>query len=153
MPLLRTQFGGLNSDQFPNRLPEGAADKMLNVTLDKGDLKKRSGFAEYEDDVTGSADGVLNIFVARFANADVYVVCKCDDGKLWQRRVYASAASSFTEIATEVTHNANDRGWFFMWADRLHYFDRAGGSRWHPDHLTGDSKAYKAKQVSKVRPE
>lgn len=141
MAELRTQFRGLWTQPYPGRTPSGAADLALNVTIDDGDLAKREGFAEYEDDVNGSANAVRNMFVVPLGNGDVYVICKCADGKLWQRRAYATAASSFSELTTEWTHSSNDRGWSFLWADRWHYFDRIGGSRWNPD---ARAKAYRA---------
>jgi len=138
-----TRLKGLNTDLYPDRVPSGTADIVLNATVRNGIIRKRAGFAEFEDDVAGGA-GILNVFVAHFANAEVHVVCKCDDGKLYERQVYPTDDESFAELATECTHNASDAGWFFMWADRMHYFDRGGGSRWHPDHLTANDKAYKA---------
>lgn len=142
MPRFLTQFGGLNTDISPNHLPSGSADTAVNVVVEKGDLKKRSGFAEFEDDVTGAGDSVLGLWSVRFGDGDVYVIAKCDDGKLYQRKMYPADAGSFTEITTNQTHNANDIGWAFMWYDRWHYFDRGGGSRWNPDKNSGT--AYKA---------
>lgn len=141
MAELRTQFRGLWTEPYPGRTPSGAADLALNVTIDDGDLAKREGFAKYEADVNGSANAVRNIFVVPLGNGDVYVICKCADGKLWRRKAYATAASSFSELTTEWTHNSTDRGWGFTWADRWHYFDRIGGSRWNPD---ARAKAYRA---------
>ncbi len=137
---IRQQFGGINTDIEPVKLASGTADIALNVEVSRSSLRKRRGFAEFEDDVVADV-AILNMFQADFANGDVYIVCKCSDGKLWRRRVYASAATDFTELTSEVTHNAIDPGWAFMAHDRFHYFDRAGGSRWHPGVR---AKAYKA---------
>ncbi len=142
MPELKTQFRGLNTVQHPDRLPSGTADVVLNVTVRNGTIQKRGGFAELEGDVTGSADGVLNAYVAHFGNGDVYLVCKCDDGGLWQRKLYPTDAESFTEISAGWTHNSSDPGWFYMHADRMYYSDRGGASKWHPDVNSGT--AYKA---------
>ena len=115
------------------------ADIALNVTVGEGKLQKRSGFAEWEDDVDGSATAIKHIDVARFADGDVYVIVKLSAGTLWQRKI---GVASFSQITTGWTHNGKDRGFSFMWADRWHYFDRAGGSRWNPDVNSGT--AYKA---------
>jgi len=142
MPELKTQLHGLNTEQHPDRLRSGAADVALNVTVHNGVLQKRGGFAELEDDVTGAADGVLKMAVAPFGDGDVYLVCKCDDGYLWQQKMYPTAAGSFTKITTGWTHNASDPGSFFMHGDRLYYCDRGGVSKWNPDVNSGT--AYKA---------
>lgn len=135
----RVMFEGLNSDVDPTRLPSGACDDLLNVEIEDGTLKKRYGFEAWD---TGLG-AIKNMAIAEFANGDVYVVVKAGSA-LKQRKVYPADAGSFTTITTEQTHNANDRGWFGMMADRLHYFDRGGGTRWHPDNLSTNSKAYKA---------
>jgi len=135
----RVMFEGLNSDVDPTRLASGACDDLLNVEIEDGTLKKRYGFERW---ATGLGD-VRRIAVAEFANGDVYVVVKAGSG-LQHRRVYPTDTGSFTTLSTEQSHNADDHGWFGMMADRLHYFDRAGGSRWHPDSLSGNSKAFKA---------
>ena len=151
MPRLRTQFGGLNTDDPPVKLPSGTATEAVNVTVSGRKLAKRPGFAVYEADVSdGSSTPILGLFIARLANGDVYVMAKCgdgdgdDDGKLYQRRVYATAATGFTEIACEQTIDDSNMGWSFHFADRFHYFDANGGTRWHPDHLSTDDKAFKA---------
>lgn len=138
MPRFVTQFGGLNTDVSPNHLPSGSADIALNVVVEKGDVKKRAGFASWGT----AASSVKGMWQVRFGDGDVYVVIKCANAKLYQRKVYPSDAGSFTEISTEQTHNGSDIGWAFMWYDRWHYFDRGGGSRWNPDKNSG--KAYKA---------
>jgi hypothetical protein len=139
--ILNAQFGGVNTTAYLNRLPSGTADRAVNVTLINGELSKRAGFAAVSSDVNGSGNSVLNMFVAHFADGDVYLVCKCADGFLWAKKVY-STAGNFAKITTAQTHNAADPGFFFMWGDRLHYFDRGGGSRWNPDVNSGT--AYKA---------
>lgn len=138
MPRFVTQFGGLNTDVSPNHLPSGTADIALNVVVEKGDLKKRGGFASWGT----TAAAVKGMWQVRFGSGVVYIVIKCADAKLYQRQVSPSLASGFTAITTEQTHNASDIGWAFMWYDRFHYFDRGGGSRWNPTKNSG--KAYKA---------
>lgn len=142
MPSLKVAFRGLNTSKYPHRVPSGTADLAVNVTVRGGDLQRRGGFGELEDDVNGSGGSVLNACVAHFADGDIYIVCKVADAKLYQRRIYSVDAADFTEITTSITHNASDRGWFFMSGDRLYYFDRAGGSSWNPDVNSGT--AYKA---------
>jgi len=114
------------------------------VCLADGRLAKRPGFSEWEADVTGSADAVLFLGVAHFRDGTVYVMAKCDDGKMYQRQAYPTDAGSFTEVPTEQTLDSTNPGWSFHYADRWHYFDSGGGTRWHPDNLSTDSKAYKA---------
>jgi len=146
MATIRAQFGGLNTDLFPTRLPSGTADVCTNVDLQNGELAKRAGFSMFEDDVKGDATGVLNLYVAQFGDGDVYVVAKVANGtqntQLYYRKVTATAASAFSAISSGATHNSADPGWFFTWRDRMHYFDRGGGSRWNPDVNSGT--AYKA---------
>ena len=132
-------FGGLATDLTPIQMRPGFADIAQDVTLEDGRIQKRGGFGEWEDDADGSATAIKHIDVAHFADGDVYVVVKLSDGKLYQRKI---GATSFTQITCGQTHNGSDRGWSFMWADRWHYFDRAGGSRWNPDANSGT--AYKA---------
>jgi len=148
MPHYRAQFRGLNTDIPACRMPSGTAREAKNVTLADGRLAKRWGFTQFEGDVTGAGDSVLGLFVARFDDGTVAVVAKCDDGKLYQREVYPSDAGSFTELPTEQTHDSTNAGWDFMWKDRWHYCDSGGASRWHPDHLSTNSKAYKAGQYT-----
>jgi len=131
-------FRGLNTDVNPTRLESGTADIALNVLVENELPRKRGGFSQWEDDADGSATGIKHIDVARFADGDVYVVIKVG-AKLYQRKI---GETSFSEITTEQTHNANDRGWSGMWGDDWFYFDRAGGSRWNPDVNSGT--AYKA---------
>lgn len=135
---LQTRFRGLNTDISPSRLASGTATVATNVTVRGGKLQKRGGFGVFEDDVNGSAGAVKNLAVAHFADGDVYVVAKVGTALL-QRK---TNAASFSAITGGQTHNASDRGWFFMWADRLHYFDRVGGTRWNPDANSGT--AFKA---------
>lgn len=140
---VRGKFGGLNTDLYPTRIRSGAADVALNVVVSKGELKKRGGFAQYEDDVDGSATGVRSLYVAHFADATVYVMAKLASGtknqQLYRRK---SNASSFTAITTGATHNTADAGWWFTWADRVHCFDRAGGTR--IKEASGSFTGYKA---------
>lgn len=142
MPRFTTQFGGLNTDVSPNHLRSGTADKALNVDVSKGQLQKRYGFEEWEDDVDGSSGGVVFVGFHRFGDGDAYVIAKMDDGDLYQRKVYPADAGSFTKITDNQTHSSSDLGWSFVWYDRWHYFDSGGGSRWNPDKNSGT--AYKA---------
>ncbi|MDD4888393.1 MAG: hypothetical protein PHU85_00555 [Phycisphaerae bacterium] len=141
MAELNATFRGLNTEVYPDRLPDGTADVALNVTVRNGDIAKRAGFAQVEDDADGAAGAILNGTVVRFADGDIYIVVKIG-AKLYQRKMYPSDAGSFTEITLSRAAHATDRGWFFLWADRLHYFDRNGGHRWNPDVNGG--VAYKA---------
>ena len=137
---VRGIFSGLNSDEHPTKFSTGDADVATNVTVRNGKLQKRGGFAVAK---TGFG-GIKNMHVVRFASGAVYVVVKTTTGTLQSSLVTAGALGAVATIATEQTHNANDRGWFFYWGDRLHYFDRGGGSRWHPDNLSTNTKAWKA---------
>ena len=137
-------FGGLNLDRHPNRLADGDADRAINVVGDDLDLSRRQGFAEVEDDVKGDGAAVKNIFAAHFSDGDVYIVCVIG-AALYQCRIYnaeGAAATSFSAISTGHTHNANDRGWGFVWDNFFHYGDRGGLSKWCPERNSGT--AYKA---------
>lgn len=133
----RFNFRGLHTDGSLLDLPPGAALEALNIEFLPDGLAKRQGFAEYEDDANGSATGIVNIFCVTFANAATYVVVKMADGTLWQRKVYPSAATIFTQITTRQTHTASEAGWGYMCNDRFHYYDSGGGSRWHPSSNGG----------------
>ncbi len=123
------QFGPLNTELHPNRVPSGTADDVLNVVLDGNTLKGRKGFDVHS---TTTGYSFLNLVVASFANGDVYLVGKATDGVLYYKRLYVTPGS-WTAITDKYTgHNTSDRGWFYLWADRLYYFDRVGGTKWHP---------------------
>jgi len=128
---ISTSFRGLNTDQNPSRVPSGTATEAVNVTVTNGRLQKRGGFAMFEDDVNGSAGGVTGLWIARFDGGVTYVMAKVG-AVLYHRKVTATVATAFSALTSGTTHNANDRGWSFAWADRWHHFDRGGGSRWNP---------------------
>uniref|UniRef100_A0A6H1ZH75 Uncharacterized protein n=1 Tax=viral metagenome TaxID=1070528 RepID=A0A6H1ZH75_9ZZZZ len=113
----------------------------MNVVVEDGELAKREGFSEYEDAVN-STTSILNMTVAKFASGRVDVVVKLADGVLYQRQVHPSAETSFTAITGGQTHSGSDRGWFYLWSDRLFHFDSVGGTQWNPSVNSG--VAYKA---------
>lgn len=131
----RIDFNGLNTDLPAEQLPSGTASVATNVVLQDGVLRKRAGFDQWEDDVDGSGGGILNMTQAKFADGSTYVICKMDDGFLWQRNV---TGSDFTRIddkwATGDTpgHSTTEAGSFYMWANRLFYSDSGGGTKWEP---------------------
>lgn len=131
MPNIEVIFRGLNTDLPAEQLRSGTASVATNVTLRNGVLQKRAGFDEWEDDVNGAGGAILNIVQAKFANGKTYIVCKMDDGFLWQRDV--ENAASFSKITDLWSgHTADEKGSFFQYADRLLYFDTNGGTKWHP---------------------
>ncbi len=141
----RTKLRGLNTELSPNRLPSGTADVALNVTLRNGDLQKRAGFAVLEDDVKqDGGSGILNMYVARFADGDVYVICKIG-ATLYQRRVHnagGAASTDFSAISGGQTHSSTSRGWWYFWDDAVFFSDSVGGTKWNPGRNSG--VAYKA---------
>ena len=145
----RTQLRGLNTELSPHRLPEGTADRCVNVTLNGGTLARRKGMDEFEDDVTGSGDAIQNMAVGAFGSGAVHLVCKCDDGGLWQRELYPTPAASFSQITqtsaaapfTTLAHDATQRGSFWFDKDRLYYFDKNGGCKWNPAYSANSYKA------------
>lgn len=127
---LRVQFRETNTETPGQVLPSGTSDDTLNVVLDGARLRGRNGFAVLS---TSLGSAILNMTTARFANGDIYLVAKCADTFLYFRKMYPADAGSWTKITDKWTgHNTTDRGWFFMHSDRLHYFDRVGGTKWHP---------------------
>ena len=86
------------TDIDPNRLPSGTADDLLNVALDNGELSKRAGFEEWEDDVDASATGIKHLSVAHFADGTVYVLANPAADALLYRKVSATAATRFTNM-------------------------------------------------------
>jgi len=140
--VLKAQFLGMNSDLSPNKVPTGTADIASNIILDGGSLKRREGFSEWEDNVTGSGHSIVAARSVAFSSGYVYVVVKCSNGTLYRREVYPVEATAFTAISGGQTHNGTDAGWFFVWDDYLYYFDRAGGTKWNPHRNSGT--AYKA---------
>jgi hypothetical protein len=130
---VKTQFGGIISDVSPTKLPSGVADTSLNVVQENGDLAKRTGFAKYAT----SLGAIKNIFAVQFNDGSVYVVVKAGANLKYSE----ASARSFSTMSTEHTHSSSNRGGFYVWADRLHYIDRGGASRWNPTVNT--AKAYK----------
>lgn len=146
----KTRFLGLNTDLPATKLPSGTARTALNVTLKDGRLSKRSGFAEFEDDADGSSTAILNMWVAHF-KAGTYVIVKVSDGgtptptgRFYQRKVSATAATSFTIISNTNgwTHSATEPGFGFVWNDRFITGDSGGVSQWNPS--IGSGVLYKA---------
>ncbi len=131
MPVLRSQFGGINSDLDANRLPSGTADIAINIDLSSGELAKRGGFAVFSAAVSGTT-AVKNLFAAGFSSGQYHVVAKLADGRLYRRQVYPTDAGAFSAIETSHTHVGTDPGWGYLWADRFHYGDSGGISRWNP---------------------
>jgi hypothetical protein len=129
------------TDPSPNRLASGTADIASNVILDAGSLKRRKGFAEWEDAVAAQLS-VVAMWTAAFGNGYVYVYVKLSNGTLYHRRVYPTEATSFTAITGGATHSGVDVGWGFTWKDRFYHFDRGGGTKHNPAVNSGT--AYKA---------
>ena len=128
MPEQQIQFGGLNTDISPNRLPSGSADTATNVEIQDGELSKRRGFG-FLHSLAGS---ISNMFTVGFNNGDRYNIVKAGT-KLWQNKI---TTTSWAEITTTHTLSSN-RGWFYFWGDRLHYIDSGGANRWHPSVNSG----------------
>lgn len=108
-------------------MPSGTADIALNVTVEEGQLAKRDGFKEFEDNVAGGS-AILFMDVAHFANGDTFVIVKLADAKLYHRQVEPSDAGTWTSFS--LVHDASDVGWSYMWADRWFYFDSTKSVRW-----------------------
>ena len=139
MPVIRTQFGGVNTDLPVLRLRSGTADVLpTNVTVSGGRLQKRAGFAAWEEAL--GAVSVLALFTASFSDGSTYVIAKCSDGVLYRRKVTATAATSFTAITAQQTHDTADPGWAYMWRDDWVYFDSDGSSRWNPNRNSGTAR-------------
>ena len=140
---LRTQFRGLNTEVHPHHLPSGTADRAVNVVIGPQGLARRMGVDQYEDDVKGSstADSILNVWTASFANGSVYVLAKCG-ATLYRRQLHPTAAATFTAITGGWAGATGERGWGFVWADRFYWGDTHGINKWHPIKNAG--VAYKA---------
>lgn len=143
MATIKAQFGALNTEADPNVLPSGTADISLNVVRNGSQIEGRAGFdIFYTPDVEGPAESILNLFVAKFADGTIYLVAKRTDGFLYQVQRYPTDAGVWTKIINKQSetgrHSLSDRGWFFMWANRVYYFDSVGGTKWWP---TGTYKA------------
>ena len=78
---VQTKFLGLNTDLPAVKLESGTARESLNVTVATGELAKRGGFAEWEDDADGSSTSIVGMWVAHF-KAGTYVVVKLSTGRL-----------------------------------------------------------------------
>ena len=139
MPKRQATFRGLNTDLPAERVPSGTAVVATNVVLEGGKIVKRAGFDQWDADVNdaGATNGVLNMVVVTFGSGATYVVCKVAEaakGFLYHRRVDSGgAAATFTKITDLWTgHSKTERGSFFFWADRLHYTDTTGMTKWYP---------------------
>ena len=133
MPHLRATFRDLNTERNANVLPSGTAEESLNVVIDGTTLRGREGFATFD---SGPGHAILNMFVAKFANGETWVVCKCTDGKLYAKEFDPTPGSWSAIVDKWSGHHASDRGWFQMWADRMYFSDRNGVTKWHPDDGT-----------------
>ena len=133
MANLKVEFRGLNSDLYGNATPSGTCISTLN-TIVKGNttLEGRQSFNVYDAD-SSTLGNILNMFVASFASGVTYLVTKRSDGKLYHQQVYPTKASVWLLIKNRHAsnlHSTTDRGFFYMWADRMYYFDRIGGTKW-----------------------
>ena len=132
MANLKATFRGLYTDVYPNSLPSGVADDILNTVFEGTSLKGRKGFDLWEES-TGSA--ILNLCHVTFANGNGYIVKKLADGYLYYQ---VDTGGAWTKIAAysgtsdDAIRNTSDPGWFYFWSDRLYYFDRSGSVKWHP---------------------
>lgn len=127
----RMTFRGLYSKIYPNALPSGAADSILNTVFEGTSLQGRKGFALWDAN-TGSA--IRSLYHVRFANGNGYNVKKVADGYLYFQ---AETGGDWTKIATLTSESSaqmdtTDAGWFYFWHDRLYYHDRSGTLKWHP---------------------
>lgn len=100
---------------------------MLNVSIDGPTLSGRRGFAAYAATAV-EGKSVLAMRHVVFANGTSAVVAKYADGKLYWHN--GTAWAEITDLYGG--HDTADRGWFYQWCDRLYYFDRNGGTKWHP---------------------
>lgn len=128
MAVIRTRFRGLHTDIFAGRVPSGVADIALNVTVENGDLAKRAGFTQVDSD-TGV---VLHMWEVVFEGVAPYIIAKVGTGL----KKSTDSGRTFIAISTEATHGAGP-GWGYMWADRFHYVDQGGCSRYHPSEHGG----------------
>jgi len=130
MPNVRAQFGGLNRDKSPLKVPSGTASAALNVVIEDGRPKKRLGFSELEDSISSTL-GIVGLFVAHF-DCGTWLFAKLTNGTCWVRQLDPIDDLTFSQLTTFHTHSGSDPGWAYMWHDRFIYCDRGGVSQWHP---------------------
>ena len=137
MAQVKAQFGPYNDELPPSGLKSGVAIDMLNTVIDSNTvIGGRLGFDVWDNN-TGPKGNILSMFVATFSNGDVFVVTKRSDKKLYHWKAYdgggGAAATAWTEIKNKWPSNLHataERGWFFMWADRMYFVDSVGGTKW-----------------------
>lgn len=128
MRTLKGTFRGLNTEISHNSLDSGAASTSLNVEVTARSVRGRRGFAAF--DSAGMEGAIRNMTTCSFSDGSVYVVKKCSDGKLYFWKTHPSDDGSWTEVVDRWGgHHGADPGWFFFHMDRLHYFDRVGGTK------------------------
>ena len=139
MATLKMQFRGIQEELPASNSPDGVCLNTLNTVIDGNSvLSGRIGFDLFDNYTAGGANpSILNMFVATFADGDVYLVTKRADTFLYHRKLYSTAATAWTKITDRWGgHYATDRGWFYMYANRMVYVDRVGGTKWHPSDGT-----------------
>ena len=154
MAKLKAQFRPIQEELPASNSPDGICLDTLNTVTDGNSvLGGRKGFDAFDLN-TGAFGEILNMFVATFSDGDVYLITKRVDGKLYQMKQYPVAASVWTAIADKWSnHSTTDRGWFYMYADRMVYVDRKGGTKWYPHATDADAgTTYKAGIEATVSP-
>jgi hypothetical protein len=143
MAAYKASWRGLHTEGDMNRLPGGTADTALNVCINRTSLAGRLGFGEFCATPPAAGHAILNLTCAEFSNGQVHLVCKCSDGFLYRMQLHPTAGTAWTKI-TDLWggHNTLDAGTFFFWADRLHYGDRVGWTRWFPVSIDANLAAY-----------
>ena len=151
MPTIKAQFRGLQEELPASNSPSGTCLDTLNTVIDgNSTLSGRLGFDVYDNNV-GSHGNILNMFIATFSDGSVYIITKRivsgtsgtpDKGQLWQRKLYPTTATwTVIQDLWPAGHSTTERGWFYMWADRVYYVDSKGGTKWHPSRTTISWKA------------
>ncbi|MBT7706791.1 hypothetical protein HN747_05095 [archaeon] len=143
MAQVKLQFGPYQDELDVSAFRSGAAIDTLNVTIDSNTIiSGRKGFDVFNNDVgliatpAVSLGKILNMFVAKFVDGDIYLVTKRSDGKLYWWKLSGTPSVGWTLIANKWPsglHSTTDRGWFYMHADRMIYTDSIGGTKWSPD--------------------
>jgi len=130
---LKAQFRTINNELYGNSVQSGTCLDTLNTVVDgNSTLSGRIGFDAFDLN-TDTLGEILNMFVATFLDGVTYVVTKRVDGKLYHWQAYPTPAAAWTLIKNKRAsnvHSISDAGWFYMWADRMYYFDSLGGTKW-----------------------
>lgn len=129
---LKVPFGPLVTEAHPHLVPTGTATSSNNVQMEAGRLQKRYGFHWFTSNDPGT---IVNMTIAPFSNGDIYLVVKSGTS-LKYMKIYPSTTTWSTITDKWGGHHATDRGFFYMHADDLFYFDREGGTKWHPSRGT-----------------